>query len=145
VICKKYLPRAIYYKSTHNPTADPEVCRPYRSFTTWLTVLVPFMPVTASIQVEFQIPVQTFNGWGLVNDYAGMKISAKDKHSAYFADAVDQSASGITLDNSTRELAVYRASLERGTQSKRPKIVLNYTSSKLRKNGQVVVSFCTKR
>ncbi|MBE6763520.1 MAG: VWA domain-containing protein [Ruminococcaceae bacterium] len=144
VICKKYLPKAIYYKSTHNPSADPEVCRPYRNFSTWLTVLIPFVPVTASIDVEFQVPVQTFNGWGFSLDYTGMKIRAKSKHTAYFVDAVDQSEAGVTIDNTARELANYRSAVEKGAPAKHPKITMGYTSSKLRKNGQAVLSFCSK-
>jgi len=141
---KKYLPKAIYYKKTFDPTATPEVCRPYKLGNIKVLTLLPYVPVASSIEIEFPFPAAVGGGFALMTDYAGMAIRAKNKNSALFVNAVDQSKAGYTLDSSARPLAAFVAAVDRGLHSPTPQIPLNYVGSKLKKDGNVVVTFCDK-
>ena len=140
---KKYLPKAIYYKSTHNPHPDPEVCCPYRlNNINLLSLLLPYVPVEASIELFFMVHTPTHGHFADVWHSTRLKIRAKSKSSAIFVNAVEQLVEdGYALAGTAVPLAAFAAGIADGLHVAPPQIVLHYNGSKLKKDRQTVAAF----
>ena len=82
VIFKKYLPTSFYFKNNRNSVKP---VRPYTSFATWLSVLVPFMNVTNSFPIHFTVG----SDGETRQESARLRIQAHGKKKVVLTNALD--------------------------------------------------------
>ena len=135
VFCKTYLPTKIHYNYDSNQS---DIIRPYRQFSTWLSVLVPFMNVTANITVSY---TRIIGRRDRISATTGLKIRAKNKSAAVLVDALDLYDSHIYIDVHQADLDMYKEMVQQGHKAKVPTCLLYYDFTSLYENGRPIVTF----
>jgi len=132
IILKKWLPRKIKYENA----MGQRTFKPYRKFSTYLSIIIPFLGVTTNMNVDY------FD-MDDINQSRNLKIRAKAKRKAVILNALElyDNGSGAYVDADTK-LAIYCDAVADGrTPSKKPECILNYNNSHLYENGDDVVTF----
>ena len=132
VFFKKWLPSKIKYQ---NENGD-RIIRPYKKLSTYGSILVPFLGVTANISVDY------FDSDGN-NCSVGFKIRAKAKRKAEILNALEvyNNGDGLYVDSDARLSQYCEALMDGRATGRKPVCNLNYNTSQVWENGGSVVTF----
>ncbi len=132
IFCKKWLPTKIKYENA----MGQRTFKPYKKLSTYGSIIIPFLGVTANMNVDY------FD-MDDINQSRGLKIRAKARRKATILNALElyDNGSGVYVDSDVK-LSLYCDALADGrTPSKKPECMLSYNNSHMYDDGDDVVTF----